>query len=119
DEAIKAATDARFLFPEDQTAKDLLKQAEKGRDDAKLAADRARMKQEEDQRAERVRQLLGAGRNALNARQWEAAGKALSEASKLAPQDPQVKKALADLDQARSMAVAEAEKLRRQQEVAR
>src|SRR2546430_2992905 len=49
-------------------------------------------------RAQRVQQLIQDGRKALNARQFDLAGKTLNEAKLLAPLDPGVQKALQDLD---------------------
>jgi tetratricopeptide (TPR) repeat protein len=61
-----------------------------------------------------VQKLLASGRTALNAKQWDVASKAFADASKLAPQDPAVTKALQDLDQARTAAAADAGKAKRQ-----
>jgi tetratricopeptide (TPR) repeat protein len=119
DAAIQAFREAQKLQPTDPAAAAALKQAELARDSARTAADAAaRQKLEEAQRAERVRQLLAAGRSALSAQQFEAAGKAFADARQLAPADPNVARALQDLDQARRTAAAnvEAEKKKRLQE---
>jgi tetratricopeptide (TPR) repeat protein len=114
DDAVKAFTEARRLLPGDQEAATLLKEAEKARADAQAAqrvAENARKKkQEDDHRAEQVKQLLASGRTALAAKQFDAAGKAFTEAAKLAPRDPAVMQALRDLEQSRGAAVAEADK---------
>lgn len=119
DAAIQAFREAQKLQPADPAAAAALKQAEQARDGARTAADAAaRQKQEEAQRAERVRQLLAAGRSALSAQQFDAAAKAFADARQLAPADPNVTRALQDLDQARKTAAAnaEAEKKKRLQE---
>jgi hypothetical protein len=89
--------------------------------EAKRLADAAALKKrmEDEQRAAQVRQLVTAGRAALAAKQLDAAAKSLTEASRLAPTDPGVAQALKELDQARRMAVAEAEQKRRQEEAPR
>jgi tetratricopeptide (TPR) repeat protein len=87
DEAVKACTEAKALLPDDRTAQDLLRQVEKARADARLAADLAARKKLEEQRAERVRQLLAAGRAALAAKRHNDAIQAFTEAGRLAPND--------------------------------
>jgi tetratricopeptide (TPR) repeat protein len=76
--------------------------------------DQDKKRQEELQRAKQARQLVSKGRTALSAKQLEAAEKAFGEAGKLAPNDPDVVRALQDLDQARKEAAGEAEKKKRQ-----
>ena len=119
DAAIQAFREAQKLQPTDPAATAAIKQAELARDSARTATDAAaRQKQEEAQRAERVQQLLAAGRTALGAQQFDAAAKAFADARQLAPTDPNVARALQDLDQARRTATAnaEAEKKKRLQE---
>ncbi|HEV3205039.1 MAG TPA: hypothetical protein VGY77_11675, partial [Gemmataceae bacterium] len=61
-------------------------------------------------RVAQVKQLLSTGRMALNSRQFDAAAKAFADAGKLAPGDPELARALQDLDQARrAAALADAE----------
>jgi tetratricopeptide (TPR) repeat protein len=126
DAAIQAFREAQKLQPADPGGAAALREAEAakqaagatpapGQQQVAAQAEAARKKkQEEDQRAAQVKQLLTAGRNALNARQFDAAAKAFTDASKLAPTDPAVVKALQDLDQARRAAVAEADLKNRQ-----
>src|SRR5262249_46761530 len=103
DNAAQALADASKLAPQDpailQAQKDL---------------DLARRKQDEDQRAERVRQLRTSGRASLAAGKLDAAGRDFTEASRLAPQDPAVVKASRDLEQARTAAAAEEDRRKRQ-----
>jgi hypothetical protein len=92
--------------------------AEKAKQDAAAAAAaaqarqraeaEARKKKEDEQKVAQVNQLLVAGRAALNAKQFDAAAKAFTEASKLAPASPDVVKALQDLGQARKTAAGAA-----------
>jgi tetratricopeptide (TPR) repeat protein len=107
-DAVKAFTEAGRLMPGDPTAAKLLAEAQRA-GGAAQAADA-----EAQKRAERVRQLLQAGQNALKARQFDAAAKTLNEAKGLAPQDPAVQKALQELDAARRGAAGDAEKAKRQ-----
>src|SRR5262249_8638333 len=104
DEAIKAFTDAGQLMPGDKTGPDLAREAQRQRD-AQAAADlaaknkaaadlAARAKAEAAQKAAQVQQLLDAGRKALAVKQFDAAAKAFGEAGKLAPNDPNVLRAL-------------------------
>jgi colicin import membrane protein len=128
DAAIQAFHEAQKLQPADPSVAAALKEAEAARQAAGAAqaaaaqqaaaqAEAARKKQADDQRAAQVNQLLTAGRNALNARQFDAAAKAFTDASKLAPTNPAVVKALQDLDQARRAATAaDAEQKKRQME---
>jgi tetratricopeptide (TPR) repeat protein len=119
DAAIQAFREAQKLQPTDPAAAAALKQAETARANALAAANQAaKQQQEAAQRAERVRQLLATGRTAMNAQQFDAAGKAFAEAKQLAPTDLTVARALQDLDLARrsAAAAAEAEKRKRLQE---
>lgn len=112
DAALAALNEAVKINPTDPTARAVLKEAE----NARGAADLAQRKKDEEQRAERVRQLLASGRAALNGKQFDAASKAFGDAAKLAPTDPAVAKALQDLDQARRAAAsADAEQTKRLQ----
>jgi hypothetical protein len=129
DAAIQAFREAQKIQPTDPGVAAALKEAEAAKQAAGIAqpaatqpaaaqAEAVRQKQAAAQRAAQVNQLLTTGRNALNARQFDAAAKAFADASKLAPADPVVVKALQDLDQARrTAAAADAEQKRRQMEV--
>jgi tetratricopeptide (TPR) repeat protein len=67
-------------------------------------ADQEQKRQEEARRSAQVKQLVTTGRTALSAKQFDVAARALGEASKLAPSDPEVVKAQRDLEQARNAA---------------
>jgi tetratricopeptide (TPR) repeat protein len=109
--AKKAADDAARAAATKKAADDAARAAaaKKAADDAARAAT-AKKVADDAAKAAQVKQLLSAGRTALNARQFDAAAKAFTEAGKLAPGDPELAKALQDLDQARrAAAVADAE----------
>ncbi len=103
DDAVQALTTANRLLPEDAAAKDLLRQAEKARNDAKAAVDAQHQQQ---QRAEQVRQLVATARKALEAKDFTGAERSLAEASKLAPDDKDVARLTQDLAAARKAATA-------------
>src|SRR5262249_19851858 len=126
---IKAFTDASQLMPGDKTGPDLLREAQRQRDvqaAADLAARKAAeakaaeakkaaeaQKTAEAQKAAQVQQLLDTGRKALAAKQLDAAGKAFTDAAKLAPNDPNVARALQDLEQTRRNLAADNDKAKR------
>lgn len=103
DAAAKAFAEAQKLAPKDADVTRALQDL----DQARRAADTAR------KTAERVQQLVQQAQKALKAGQLDAAGKALGEASKLAPKDAAVVRTLQELDQARRAADAEADKMKR------
>ncbi len=100
--AEKALAAAAQLAPADAAVKQAQQDLQKARDAAKAVADAEAKKQQEAAKlAEQVKQLLTAGRAALNAKQWDNAAKAFADAGKLAPQDAGVRQALRDLESAR------------------
>lgn len=103
DDAINAFSSASRLLPENRTAKDLHAEAIKQRDAAVKAGDAAKKLQEEQQRAMKVRDLLNDGQVALGKRQYQTAERAFNDARQLAPNDPKVREALQQLDQARKL----------------
>jgi tetratricopeptide (TPR) repeat protein len=111
DQAIAKYEEAGKLFRTDAVLAGI-KQAQ----DAK-ARDAAAAK--EQQQAEKVRQLVAAGRAATAKGQYDAAAKSLGEANALAPKDATVQQALHELAQAKDHAAAEADKAKRQGEYAK
>lgn len=104
DEAIKAFADARALVPDDRAGQDLLQQAHKAREDARLAGERAGQAKLQQERAGQLQKLINAGRASLKGNKLEDAAKALAEANRLAPNNPEVVRALQELDAARRSA---------------
>ncbi|MCI0683416.1 MAG: hypothetical protein L0Y71_15030 [Gemmataceae bacterium] len=96
DEAIKIFGEAAALNPDDKSARDLLRQAQKAQADASFADDVGKRA-----RAEKVKDLLSTSRAALKKKDFDAAEKALNEARKLAPSDTDVARALRELSDAR------------------
>jgi tetratricopeptide (TPR) repeat protein len=93
----------------DAEATAALRDVDKARADAK-AAD---LKHEQDQRAEKVRQLVASARKALDAKDFTGAEKALGEAAKLSPDDKDVAKTNQDLAAAKK-AAADSDKTAKQ-----
>jgi tetratricopeptide (TPR) repeat protein len=88
-EAVTALTRAQQLFPNPSTLA-LLRKAEKGLKEIQLA-EAARKKQEaETRRAALIRELLKKAKLALNENRLDEAEKALNEALKLSPNDPDI-----------------------------
>jgi tetratricopeptide (TPR) repeat protein len=110
--AVVALREAVKLKPGDKDAADALQQAEKGLADAKLDAEQTRKKQESYQK------LMGDGRTALAARQYDAAIQAFTEAGALLPGDKSAAGFLADARKAKgdADAVRDAEAKKREQE---
>ncbi|MBL8799029.1 MAG: hypothetical protein JNM56_34405 [Planctomycetia bacterium] len=99
DDAIKLLQKAQALLPTDQATVALLKDAEKARkDQLDLAGKDAE-----------VDRLVKQGRTALAAKDFASAGKAFGAAAKLSPKDPDVLRALQDLQKAESAAKADAD----------
>jgi tetratricopeptide (TPR) repeat protein len=113
DDAVQALAAANQLLPDDPTGKDLLRQAEKARTDSRAATD---SKRDQDQRTEKVRQLVATARKALDAKDYPGAEKALAEAGKLAPDDKDVVKANQDLVAARKAAAASDKELKQRKD---
>jgi hypothetical protein len=118
-EAQKAYADKRY----DQAVAKYQQAGELFRTDAVLAgikqAQDARAREaapakEQQQQAEKVRQLVATGRSALGNGQHDAAAKAFGEAHALAPKDPAVVKALQDLDAAKASAAAQTDRKKRE-----
>src|SRR5262249_48631375 len=106
--AAKAFADAAKLAPDD---------AEVARAQADLAQAQKLAKSELDaqaalkEKAAKVRDLVTNARAALKLKDLTTAAKVLSQAKELAPTDPGVVQALADLEQARVAAQGDAQKL--------
>jgi hypothetical protein len=99
DDAVKTLQKAQALMPADQTTLALLKDAEKARkDQLDLAGKDAE-----------VDKLVKQGRTALAGKDFVAAGKAFDAAAKLSPKDPDVLRALQDLQKAQDAAKADLE----------
>jgi tetratricopeptide (TPR) repeat protein len=98
DQAIAQFKIATTLFPSDATAAGLLKQAETARGEAANAA--------------RVLQLVQAAEKSIQMNQFDAADKAIKEATQLAPKDAGVARVTQMLAQARN-AAADADKTKK------
>jgi tetratricopeptide (TPR) repeat protein len=128
DAAVSALQSARQIRKTDEVERllhDALDKQARARAPARpqpAPADRAaaeaekRRSEEEQKRAADVQRLLKQGRAALQARQFDTAATALAEARRLAPTDPDVARALNDLDRERNAAAAEARARQQQQE---
>jgi tetratricopeptide (TPR) repeat protein len=101
EEAVKAFTEASRQQPGDAAAAAQLKEAEKGRVDAQVAAEAAAHRQQEQQqrRVEYNRQM-SQGEAALAAKRYEEAIKAFTEASRLEPGDAEAMRQLRNATQA-------------------
>src|SRR5262249_52165929 len=105
DDAIQAFSEAQKILPSDQAAKDFLADAQKGKKDAAEALALATKKRlDEQKRADDLKKALADGRSALTAHDLDAAAKALGQAEKIAPDNPDVQRALKDLAQAKALA---------------
>lgn len=107
DDAVRAFNDASFLAPGDFATQELLRDATRQRDEARLAEANQRMQ------TDRLRELVAAGRAAIGRKNLDAAGAALAAARQIAPADADVLRALGELDQARNAALAGAERQKR------
>lgn len=111
DDAVRAFTEAGALVPDNTAARDLLQQALKARDDAKGTTDAAlKAKLAEQQKAEKLKDLLTTVRDAFKDKQLRLAEKALGDAVRLAPEHPEVKAAQTQLQQLQKEADTETAK---------
>jgi hypothetical protein len=101
-EALASFQAASQLLPEDPAAKNLIAQTKKAQTDAVAAA---ALKQEEEQKAAKVRQLVAGAQQAITGKDYAGAERLLAEARKLLPRDPAIATAQAELDRARKPAV--------------
>src|SRR5262245_30052711 len=109
DDAIRAFSAAQKLVPGDKASQGFLLDAQKAKQDADAAAALAAQKQaEEVKRAAALQKALTDGRAALAAKNLDAAAKAFNAAQTLAPGNPDVARALADLKQAQQAVQADA-----------
>ncbi len=109
DDAINAFSAAQKLLPGDQASANLLKDAQRARQDAANAAALAAKKRAEElQRQADLKKSLDQGRSALAAKNVAAAEKALQAASAIAPKDADVARALEQLRQLKGQLAAEA-----------
>src|SRR5262249_46396644 len=109
DDAIRAFSAAQKLVPGDKASQGFLLDAQKAKQDADAAAALAAKKQaEEVKRAAALQKALTDGRAALAAKNLDAAAKAFNTAQTLAPGNPDVARALADLKQAQQAVQADA-----------
>lgn len=113
DKAVQSFQEASKLAPADVDLRAALAKAEQSREQAKEAATAAARQREEEARAEKVRPLVAAAREAIAARDFDTAGKSLGAANKLEPGEPTVLKAAQELAAARQ-AQATAEKAQKQ-----
>jgi colicin import membrane protein len=90
-DAVKSFGGATAILPEDKTGQELLKKAQ----------GQLRVAEQGATQATKVQALVKTGQAALKARDLVAAGKALTEAGQLDPQNAAVREAWRDLDQAR------------------
>jgi tetratricopeptide (TPR) repeat protein len=111
DQAIAKYEEAGKLFRTDAVLAGI-KQAQDAKGREATAA-------KEQQQAEKVRQLVAAGRAATAKGQYDAAAKSLGEANALAPKDAAVQQALRELAQAKEHAATDADKAKRQAEYAK
>ena len=114
-----AATDALVQLTKLDPRHPELAKLQQELDSAKKAQDLARLKQEEQQRAERMRTLLAQARQSIAAKQFDAATTALAEAQKVIPNDPGIAVVQGELTVARKQmadtqaaATAEAERIK-------
>jgi len=112
-EALASFQAASQLLPEDAAAKNLITQTRKAQTDAATAT---ALKQEEEQKAVKVRQLVAGAQQALGTKDFAGAGRLLDEARKLLPRDPVIASAQVDLDKARKLAAADPAKTKKVQE---
>jgi tetratricopeptide (TPR) repeat protein len=101
DEAVRAFTEAGRQQPGDPEAAALLKEAEKGRVETRMAAEAAVQRQQEEQRRHvEYNRLMAQGQSALAAKHYDEAVKAFTEASRLEPGNAEVTQQLRTATQA-------------------
>jgi tetratricopeptide (TPR) repeat protein len=101
DAAVAAFAEALKLKPDDATAQKGLRQVEAARSAALADASKAKHKEEEDRRQRQYQKLLGEGRAALSAKQYDSAIKAFQEAQKVLPGDQASAAFLKDAERAK------------------
>jgi tetratricopeptide (TPR) repeat protein/predicted small lipoprotein YifL len=109
DDAIGSFAQAQKLLPGDKTSADFLKDARDAKAESEAAvAAAAKKRADELQRAAELQKSLTAGRTAMASKDFAAAAKALTRAAQLAPENPDVQRALKGLQQAQDQARKEA-----------
>jgi tetratricopeptide (TPR) repeat protein len=111
DDAVQALAAANQLLPDDAAARDLLRQAEKARTDAKAAA----TDKEQKQRKADYDLAMSAGKDALQKKNYPAAVNSYTEALRLMPGDKDATDLLKSAEKALTdiQAAADAEKKKR------
>ena len=105
-DAIQKFTEAQKILPGDKTSQHYLQDAQTAQKAAEAAA--AKQRAEDMKKAADLQKALTQARAALAAKDFASAGKSLAQAKALNPNDPDVLRALQDLDQAVQRADAEA-----------
>ncbi|MCI0378933.1 MAG: tetratricopeptide repeat protein [Gemmataceae bacterium] len=111
DDALKFASEANALVPDDKAGMELLRLTQKALAQAKTAEEAAQKQKEEQARSAKLKGLLEEARTALKGSNFDAAAKALAQAQQMAPKDAAVLAGLRDLDAARAAAGDAAKKL--------
>ncbi|HBI41343.1 MAG TPA: hypothetical protein DDY78_00610, partial [Planctomycetales bacterium] len=108
DAAAASFGEAQKLLPGDASSGEFMKQVASAKAAAAaIVAEAARKRANDQQRTAAVQNALAQSRAAMAARDLEAAGKAVTSAVEKAPNDPEVKKSLADLQTALTAKKAE------------
>jgi tetratricopeptide (TPR) repeat protein len=117
DKAETAYKEAQKLLPEDKSIAGFLTEVKTARDaeTARIKAESAR-REEEVRKAKLVADSLQTARLLLGKKDLAGAGKAIAEAAKVLPDNPDVKKAQQELATAEAQAKAEADVLKKRQE---
>jgi Flp pilus assembly protein TadD len=118
-EAIRYLTKAGTLKSDDPRTAELLKQAERGEELAKQAADRAREKAAEEAQQKKAREfqdLLKNGKDALAGDRFDEALRLFKQAGKLQPEDASIEPLIAKAEAGKEAARIAAEERRRRLE---
>jgi Flp pilus assembly protein TadD len=108
--AVNALTRADKLLPNDPVIQRELKKAQKRWEVVRRQEDADRKKKEEIRKAEEFRRLLAVARTALKEKKLDVATRAIADAGKLKPNDPELKKLQVELEEATRIAAVEARK---------
>ncbi|MCI0641674.1 MAG: hypothetical protein L0Y72_25985 [Gemmataceae bacterium] len=104
DDALKFASEANALVPDDKMGLELLRLTQKALAQAKSAEAAAQKQKEEQARSAKLKGFLEEARTAIKGGNFDAAAKALTQAQQMAPKDTAVLAGLRDLDAARAAA---------------